>query len=329
MSSSKRRHLSPGRRILRLLRPLRWALLQPALEALRIGAGLLPHDHILRLGRGLGSLAARVESKSRRVARRQLLQSGVARDEQQAGALGAEVFRQIGMNSLEWLHSLRWGPERLRRQVGMDAAIATVHAAQAEGRGVITVTPHMGNWELIPRAYHAHSGQVAAPVMAAPRNPVLARWLQRSRESGGESRIFFVHESLAIMRHLRRGGILALLVDQDSTRSRGIFVDFFGRPAYTPIGPAHLARRTGAPIIPLAIVRDAADPRRHELLVGDPIRANPALGEDEDIQAMTQAYTAVIESWIRQHPLQWVWFHERWKHRPGQRIRVRSAERQA
>jgi KDO2-lipid IV(A) lauroyltransferase len=129
-----------------------------------------------------------------------------------------------------------------------------------------------------------------------------------------------------MVRHLRSGGVLAMIADQDSTRSRGIFVDFFGRPAYTPAGPAYLARRTGIPMLPLVIVREPDDPRLHKILIDEPIRPDPQLDEETDVQRMTQAYTRVMEGWIRQYPSQWVWVHDRWRHQPGQKIAIRSAK---
>jgi KDO2-lipid IV(A) lauroyltransferase len=251
-------------------------------------------------------------------------EAGIAGDPAALRRLSRQTYRHLGMNALEWLNSLTWKLAEILERIEFDG-VETLKNAQAHGRGLIFVTGHMGNWELLPRIFHARTGQVAASIMAPASDSRITRWIIRWREANGGCRLILTHEALAILRHLRRRGTLAVLADQDSRRNHGIFVDFFGRPAYTPSGPASLARRTGAPLVPVVIVRNEANPHRHQILMAEPILPNPALDEDEDIRRMTQAYTTILEDWIRAHPAQWVWIHDRWHHRPGARIRVRQA----
>jgi KDO2-lipid IV(A) lauroyltransferase len=159
--------------------------------------------------------------------------------------------------------------------------------------------------------------------MAAQRDERLNEWLKRRRERPGIRIVDSDEGTFALMRHLRRGGCMGVIADQDSTRVSGIFVDFFGRPAYTPIGPARLAQSCKVGVLPLSIERDVDDPRVHRLVLGEPILPDAEAGAEAESQRMTQAYTRHLEERIRARPELWVWLHKRWRHRPGEPIRVR------
>lgn len=294
------------------------------MESWRIAAQLLPHGLNLFLGRWFGRLFWLFSSHTRRRAERQLLEAGVVPDKPAARQGARKVFESLGMVAMEWFHSNKWDRERLCRQVRMEGR-EVIDNLQAKGRGIIFISAHMGNWELLLRAFEAHTGKTMAVVMAERRNPELTRWLIRLREAGGSKLIPAHSANIGMVRHVRKGGFLGLIADQDSTRARGVFVDFFHKPAYTPAGPAHLAHRLGAPIVPLGIIREPHDPKRHLIHFGNPIEPDPQMNEETDILRITQTYTRVLEDWIRQHPTQWAWVHNRWNHRPGDKIRIRSA----
>ena len=105
---------------------------------------------------------------------------------------------------------------------------------------------------------------------------------------------------------------MSILVDQD-TRVPGTFVRFFDHPAHTPVGPAVIAGRTGAPIVPMGIRRQTDD--THLITIKPPISVEERPSEDA-VQRVVQHYTSEIETFIRQSPTQWVWMHDRWKTKP-------------
>jgi len=320
-----RRPMKLKRRLGLLIRPLRYALAVPVLEAFRLIAGILPHRAGVGVGRWIGRVVALIDAPQRRLARRQLKRAGISADPAQLRRLSAEIFLQLCMGAVEALHSINWSAVQFRAHVRFDG-LPLIKAALERKNGFILVSAHMGNWELLPRVYHAYTGQSLTAVMASQGNDLVTRWLIRWRQVKGHIKLLPGGETLKIVRHLRGGGALIMAADQDSTRSRGIFVDFFGRPAYTPAGPAYLARRIGVALIPAVIVRDPARPLFHQILIADPIHPDPRIEEKADIQRLTQAYTRIFEGWIRQYPTQWVWIHDRWRHRPGQKITVRSAQ---
>lgn len=109
---------------------------------------------------------------------------------------------------------------------------------------------------------------------------------------------------------LRRNEILGILADVD-TKVDGVFVDFFGHPAYTPKGPVSIALKTGAGLLPAFMIRQKDN--THKLIIEKELKLITTGNSEEDIKINTEAFTKIIESYIRKYPDHWVWFHDRWK----------------
>ena len=116
-----------------------------------------------------------------------------------------------------------------------------------------------------------------------------------------------------ILRHLKDGGIVGFVLDQNAIPGDGVFVPFFGRDASTLSSLAVLARRTGIPVIPVHMFREGL---RHRIVVDPPFNVKTIQDRDEDVLERTRQYAAWTERVIRQHPDQWMWLHNRWKTRP-------------
>jgi KDO2-lipid IV(A) lauroyltransferase len=123
------------------------------------------------------------------------------------------------------------------------------------------------------------------------------------------------HAAAGVLRSLHQHELLVLPFDQNSTRGLGVFVDFFGRAASTNSGIARLALRTGAPVVPVFIVRDGTR-ARHRVTVLPIIYAQRSGNFEADVKRTTQELSDVFESMVRRHPEQWLWVHKRWKTRP-------------
>jgi KDO2-lipid IV(A) lauroyltransferase len=96
-------------------------------------------------------------------------------------------------------------------------------------------------------------------------------------------------------------------------------VNFFGRPARTPAGPGLLAYKTGSPIIPMAILRKGKN--RYRIVVKPQVELRFSGDREKDLIDVTQEYTRVLESIIREHPAQWLWMHDRWRSKPDPEVR--------
>jgi len=191
---------------------------------------------------------------------------------------------------------------------------ARYHAAKAAGRGVIFVTPHLGNWEMLAFGMSAIVEPIA--YLARPLdNPLLDRYTSRVRSRFGNRPINkrdSVLEGLAI---LDAGGNLGLLADVNTLQRDGVFVPFFGHLACTTRSVAMLALRTNALIVPICCVWDT---NRYRILIGELVEAvRTASYAKKNIIDTTALYTAEIEKFIRAYPGQWIWIHRRWKTRPS------------
>lgn len=186
-----------------------------------------------------------------------------------------------------------------------------VEAARLEGKGVIVVTGHLGNWEIAGSYTAAH-----LPFSAVSRkmaNPIFDAYLTRTRKKGGMNMIWDGDAVRQTPRVLRDNHVVALLADQDGLGLASTFVPFFGRPAKTPRGAAVFALRLGTPMLFGASVRL---PSGRYLLKFEPIEA-PRTGDREtDTDALVLAFTQKLEAMIRQYPEQYFWQHRRWRRQP-------------
>ena len=188
-----------------------------------------------------------------------------------------------------------------------------LEAALGEGRGVILVTGHYGNWEIAAAAVAARGVPIAAIVRRQGNRLVDAR-LDALRRHLGVETIYQSEAPSRVPRVLRRGGVVGIVGDQDARRA-GIFVPFFGRPASTHRGPALFALKLRAPVF-ACVARRLPGPSVRYQVAGEQIDT-PRTGElEKDVAALTAALAARLEAEIREAPEQYFWYHRRWKSKP-------------
>ncbi len=220
----------------------------------------------------------------------------------------------LGRSGLEMLMLSRRRGTRIERWCTIDDE-ARLREALSGGRGVVFVTAHTGNWEMLA-ALVARRGYPATVVATPVYDRRLDDLLIAARAAQGVETISRGSASAArqLLSALRRNAFLGMLIDQD-TDVDGVFVPFFGRAAYTPTGAAALALRTGAAVVCGFLVREGSI--RHRMVVQGPITLIRTGDHERDITENTALFTGLIERHIRTFPDQWVWFHRRWKRRPS------------
>jgi KDO2-lipid IV(A) lauroyltransferase len=192
---------------------------------------------------------------------------------------------------------------------------AHVEAAMAAGRGAVLCAAHVGNWEVHGIAHGLLFGPIG--VVARPLdNPALDRRLCAFRTMGGNSVIYKRKALAQVLRLLRNGRAIAILVDQNVQAQDGIFVDFFGRPAATTTVAAALAAKTGCALVPSHT--ELLKSGRYRLVYEAPIAWSSCGDREADIARLTQEMARRIETRVREVPEQWLWIHRRWKTRPPQ-----------
>jgi len=254
----------------------------------------------------LGTLAFGVAYKERRRAMEQL---AFALPEVNARATCRHMFIHLARCVLELGHL----PQLLEETPLTDAQRALLDAAFAEGRGIVAVTGHIGNWEFLAQVL-AKAGYPVSAIAKPLYDPRLTQWIDAERSANG-GRIIWRGETGAardMLRVFRQNGLLALLIDQD-TKVEGAFVPFFSRPAFTPTGAAQLALRMQAPMIVMWTHRDAHG--RHQVPLDRLIPPNIE-ATAQAVITLTADLTARLEQAIRMQPAQWVWIHPRWKRQP-------------
>lgn len=265
------------------------------------------------MGEGLGWAAYRLVLGERRKVRAGLMLAfGGTWDERTIERLTVRVFLDLGKNAMDAIWLGRRGREEIFRAVRAEG-LEYIDRALARGKGVIGLMGHIGSWELLG-AYLVAAGYPLSAVGRSLHDPRLDRLLVDARRRSGIRNIARGRQTREVLRSLRENRIVAMLIDQD-TRVKGVFVDVFGKPAYTPMGPVILAMRTGATVVPMAIHRELDD--THHVVVRPEIDMVRTGDMERDVQVNTQRCSRTLEAFIREHPSQWVWMHERWKTRHG------------
>ena len=221
----------------------------------------------------------------------------------------------LGRMAAELAHLDRLGPEELREMVAFeDEAWWSANIGRAGEHGALVLSGHFGNWELLVYA-HGMRGFPVSMVHRTIANPFVDRWLNTLRARAGTQLVRKRHAAGGVLKALHDRELLVLPFDQNSTRRLGVFVDFFGVPASTNSGIARLALRTGAPVVPVFIVREGRS-SRHRVYVLPIMYAERSGDFEQDVQKTTERFSAVFEDMVRRHPEQWLWVHKRWKTRP-------------
>lgn len=265
-------------------------------------------DRALARGAALGRLAGRVVRYHRRDAFDALGRAFPERSPAEIGALVDAMYAHFGKCAVEvrWLR--RHGRAYAGARIRWDGRGVIDRLLEA-GRGALLLTAHTGNWELLCTTTPLNGWPVAI-VAKAVKNRYADAWVNRRRGRFGLRVLPARRSYRACVRTVRDNGLLGFVLDQNMIRTEGVFVEFFGRPACTTPGLAHLAARTGTPVVPVFGSRDAAG--RHLVEVGAAL--DPPAGTDEPaLREATQAYTRLIEAFVRAHPEQWTWGHRRWR----------------
>ena len=289
--------------------PARWGAMQRAKNtaiyaAIRVSVALLralPRSVLRGMGSVLARLAAVLAVKDRRRAEAHVRASFPEMTDAEVQRGVRNMFLYLARSAMDALVLDRVLP----RSPLPEAEREMFREALAEGRGVVAVSGHIGNWELCAQSIAAAGFPLS--VIASPTyDPRLTRLVHRVRSHNGADVLWRGDRTVGkdMLRVFKRNGVLAMLIDQD-TKVQGAFVPFFGRPAHTPIAAAQLALRFQAPIIVGFVFHDGRGYRyRFERFAYDP---------ESTPRDLTAALTERIESAIREEPAQWVWFHERWK----------------
>lgn len=293
----------------RLLQILEYA----AIVIVALPFRLLPRRLALRAGELLGELMYRSMRGRRALGLKNLtIAFGASLSDAEKQRILRATFRNLGKSVVEVLHFPGMSNAYLREKVEFVGAEHYI-TAMSKGRGLIFLSGHVGNWEMSSHAWSA-AGHPVSIVVRPLDNTYLNNFVTRLRTMHGNRLLARSNGLKQILAALRRGEAVGILMDQNTMRSRGIFVDFFGKPACTVPVIALLALRYRVPVIPGFIVRTGFD--THTLIYGPEIEIERTGDTQKDIARNTAKFNQIIEDFIRQYPDQWFWLHNRWKNQP-------------
>ena len=270
----------------------------------------LPFKWAFKLNPFLAQLAYYLFRRDRLLMLKHLrLAYGNEKSEDEIKTIAIEVFRNIGRSAAENLSWNKLGIEYLKSHVTIVNPEGLARAFE-KGKGVIGLTGHLGNWELLG-AIIANMMKIPFAVVARDfPNPWLNKIFEDERKAMGFDVIYRGQSGIELLRRLKRNEGLGILADQ-KLRGEGVFVPFFGHPAKAYSSIAELILRTGVSVVPMFIIRNK-DLTTHTVFIDNPMIFVLSGNKDEDIKIISSAYTAVIEKYVRQYPEQWMWMHKRW-----------------
>jgi Kdo2-lipid IVA lauroyltransferase/acyltransferase len=222
------------------------------------------------------------------------------------------TFRGFGRMLADFAHFPRLTRRNVERLIVYDG-FEHYARAQAQGKGVVFLTAHFGNWELSSFA-HSLYGYPLNFTVRPMDNPLLDSLITRYRCLSGGRPVDKNDFARRALQALRQGEAVGVLMDTNMLPPEGIFVDFFGRPASTTSAPARLARKTGAALV-LGLVLWDSKLRKYRLHF-EPVPWIEHDDPEEEIRRNTAHFNRLIEDHVRRHPDQWFWVHRRWKTRP-------------
>ena len=272
----------------------------------------IPRKMWLSLCGFLGTVAYTFSRRSRRLTVKHLQVAFPNKTSAEVNRLSRRVFTMLGKNAGDILRSTSIRSLDQLERILITKGLENYERAHAKGKGVIFLTCHLGAFDL--QVTNMAMRGLNPNIIGTPlKNRRLNDLLWQYRNAHGAIAIARGRETFKLIKTLKSGGSVALLIDQD-TKVQTVFVDFFGKPAATPVGATVLAMKTGAAVVPTYIYLGEDGMQHMHILPEVPMQMTG--DEQRDVIFNTQVLTNLIEQQIRSHPEQWVWMHERWKTRP-------------
>jgi KDO2-lipid IV(A) lauroyltransferase len=285
-----------------------------AYKALLKFLGLFSRRWVARIADFLGGILFNVAKKHRRIVLDNLTYAfGHEKQPEEIEKIARQVFINLVHVVLEIAWSLQLDERHLSKHFKIDG-YHHIKKAYEKGKGVLVLTAHFGNWELLS----VIGGMIKFPqsVVVRPLDfKPLDHFVFKLRTRFGGKIMPKQRSFRKIIRRLHRGEMVYLLMDQNVDWYEGVFVDFMGHRACTNKGLALLALNTGAPVVPVFMVREKSGFRAE---FGPEIITVQTGDRQKDIEINTQEYNRVIENVVRRYPDQWFWVHQRWKTKPYQ-----------
>jgi KDO2-lipid IV(A) lauroyltransferase len=302
-----------------------WLLEVCLFIVLSIPLAVLPFKWSIKAGELLGLLVFYLWGSRRRIAIENIKESGVRSQESNpplppfskggrgginysAEGIARETFKNLGKSLVEIIKIYYGYGEKIISSVDIEG-IENFNQAKSKGKGILFLTGHCGNWELMVIVSSVKLSPIAI-VARAINNPYVNKIIENVRQKYGNSVIYKQGALKPIIQTLKDNGCVGILIDQAVIPDEGYVIDFLGRGAWTTKMPALIARKTNAAVLPVFIHRTN---RGHRIKIYPEIELSKNGDMESAVLADTKNFSHFIEEYIRAHPTEWLWIHRRWK----------------
>ena len=241
---------------------------------------------------------------------------GSEKEETELKKIAAESYRQIAMSFIELLIAPKL--QKQIHQIMTPKDFRLIQRLLQQGKGLIAVSGHLGNWELQGAAAATAMNEPFTVAAVQQSNPYINRFITRRRNEMGMQVAGTKEAMKLLLKALKNKQAVGLAADQNAGHT-AVFVDFFGKVAATQPGPAQLALKYKAPMLVGAAIRTG--PGQFKMLA-----RQVEIQEEDTLETLTQRHVKILEDFIRQYPEQYFWMHRRWKHRPPKTTRFLGSE---
>lgn len=281
------------------------------LKGFSLFVNVLPEEFALRMGRQLGNMAYYLDLEHRRVAIQNLhIAFDQEKSEAEMRSIAKRVFENLGMMTVEFLRIPKMDVKTFKERVKIEGLEEALRLLEKK-KGVLLLIGHFGNWELMGLMSKVIGNPITVIAKPMKKNRWVDQFITRIRNAGGLEVISSIKAGRKVIQALSQNRVVGILIDQRAKRSEGIWADFFGRKAPTTPSLAVLAMKTGAPVLPVFMIRNGF--QKHRLIIKEPLELIRTGNIKKDVEANTQLFNDTLESTIRQHPDQWFWIHQRWE----------------
>jgi KDO2-lipid IV(A) lauroyltransferase len=291
-----------------MMRKIKYRIEYIALRITISAINVIPYKLAIRMGDLIAFLGFSILRIRRNVTLDNLRKSFKDRySENEYINIGARAYRNFARSMIEFGLFPKFKKRGLAGMLTVEGE-ENFKKLRDEGRGAVLITGHFGSWELMG-AFLSDRGWPIDYLVGEQHNLLVNNLMNRHRGLFGIGLIEMGTAARGVFKAVRAGRMVAMLSDQDAGED-GTIVEFLGRPASTPKGPAAFALKTKSPQICGFIVREGD---RQRVILEKDIGFVPSGNRDEDIKNLTQAYTGLLEKYIRKYPDHWFWPHRRWK----------------
>ncbi|MEW6096231.1 MAG: lysophospholipid acyltransferase family protein [bacterium] len=273
---------------------------------------LLPWKVNYWLANRLGELSYIFLAKRRRLTIDNLTQSFKDQyNKKEIKYIAINTFRNFGKSMIEFISLAKINKDNVDNFVTIKG-LENLDEAKKRGKGIIILSGHLGNWELMAKALIL-KGYPLNIMVRRQKNILVEGLIEEKRD---ESKVKTLSHKIApreILQLLKNNEIIGMIADQDGGE-KGVFIDFFGRPASTIPSPVVFTMRSGADLIPIFDIRQKNN--HHLIIIESPYQLISTSDIKKDVVDNTQVLTKMLESYIQQYPDQWFWLHNRWATKP-------------